>query len=60
VPDEKVGVICKIDNIFQVIEYSELSEVARQKREKNGDLTYNAGNICNHYIHVDFLAEICK
>jgi len=48
-PDEKVGVICKVNEKFQVVEYSEISEITRNLRDENGDLTYNAGSICNHF-----------
>jgi UDP-N-acetylglucosamine/UDP-N-acetylgalactosamine diphosphorylase len=59
-PDEKVGVICKVNDRFQVVEYSEISQKTRNLRDAEDELTYNAGNICNHYLHTDFLAELCK
>lgn len=58
-PEEKVGVICKVNNQFQVVEYSEISKETRNLREQNGDLTYNAGSICNHFFTVPFLYELC-
>lgn len=59
-PEESVGVICKVNDQFQVVEYSEISEETRNLRDTNGDLTYNAGNICNHFLTFDFLGEVCK
>jgi UDP-N-acetylglucosamine/UDP-N-acetylgalactosamine diphosphorylase len=59
-PEEKVGVICKVNNKFQVVEYSEISEKCRNLREKETDeLVFNAGNICNHFFRKDFLDAIC-
>jgi UDP-N-acetylglucosamine/UDP-N-acetylgalactosamine diphosphorylase len=59
-PDEKVGVICKVEDRFQVVEYSEISEVTRNLRDKENDLLYNAGNICNHFLNTDFLNQLCR
>lgn len=59
-PDEKVGVICNVNDRFQVVEYSEISQVTRNLRDSDGDLTYNAGNICNHFLNTEFLNEVCR
>ncbi|RNA30076.1 UDP-N-acetylhexosamine pyrophosphorylase [Brachionus plicatilis] len=57
--EEKVGVICKVNDQYQVVEYSEICEHTRNLRdEASGDLVYNAGNICNHFMSVDFLSGI--
>ena len=58
-PDEKVGVICKVNDRFQVVEYSEISQVTRNLRDENNDLVYNAGSICNHFFSTSFLNELC-
>lgn len=61
VPEESVGVICKRDGVYQVVEYSEISEPMRNlRRENNGDLVFNAGNICNHFFTLEFLNSICR
>ena len=59
-PDEQVGVICSVNDQYQVVEYSEISEETRRMRDENGDLSYNAGNICNHFLTYEFLDEVCK
>jgi len=59
-PEESVGVICKRDGIYQVVEYSEISEDMRNLRQPNGDLVYNAGNICNHFFTTEFLDSVCR
>jgi len=62
VPTEAVGVICKVGNRFQVVEYSEISEqTARRTKPNNPDeLVFNAGNICNHFFTFDFLHDVCQ
>lgn len=59
-PEEKVGVICQVKDKYQVVEYSEISEATRNCQQANGDLKYNAGNICNHFLSTDFLNKFCR
>ncbi|KAH9081341.1 hypothetical protein LEN26_021361 [Aphanomyces euteiches] len=57
-PDEKVGVVAKKDNKFCVVEYSELdAQNAQMVDTATNKLLYGAGNICNHYFSVPFLAQ---
>ncbi|RNA04864.1 UDP-N-acetylhexosamine pyrophosphorylase, partial [Brachionus plicatilis] len=42
------------------VEYSEISEKTRNLRLAEGDLLYNAGNICNHFFDIEFLNELCS
>lgn len=58
-PKESVGIICKVNNQFKVIEYSEISDNISEKRDVcTGKLAFNAGNICEHFFNVDFLQTI--
>ena len=59
-PDEAVGVICKVQDKYQVVEYSEISRATSESRNIDGELKFNAGNICNHYFRYDFLQQICR
>jgi len=47
-PEEKVGAICKIDGKIKVIEYSEMSDEMKNKRNEDGELTFGESHImCN-------------
>jgi UDP-N-acetylglucosamine/UDP-N-acetylgalactosamine diphosphorylase len=60
-PEEKVGVICRVGDSHQVVEYSEISHTTRNSRdEQSGELVYDAGNICNHFMTTEFLNQICR
>ena len=47
-PEEKVGAICKSNGKIKVIEYSEMSEEMKNKRNEDGELTFGESHImCN-------------
>lgn len=57
-PQEAVGVICKVDGQYQVVEYSEITSKTAEKCNADGKLTFSAGNICNHFFTTEFLRRI--
>ena len=57
-PEEPVGVVCRKNNRFCVVEYSEFDAKLATKTGGNGVLLFNAANIVNHYYSVEFLERI--
>ena len=54
-PDEKVGVFCQTGEHLRIIEYSELGEEERHRRDDDGQLSFRAGNVAMHVIDLDFI-----
>ncbi|RIB21365.1 nucleotide-diphospho-sugar transferase [Gigaspora rosea] len=57
-PQESVGIIALRNGKFNVVEYSEIDSEVAEQRKPNGQLTYGAANIANHFYTVDFLDRI--
>lgn len=57
-PEEKVGVVAKRGGRYSVVEYSELDDERKKKRDSSGSLVFGAGNICNHFYSLAFIADV--
>lgn len=59
-PHEAVGVVCKVEGKFEVVEYSEITPSTAEKRKMDGSLMFDASNICIHYLSTRFLLDFCN
>merc|ERR1712203_730254 len=57
-PEESVGITCKVDGHYQVVEYSEITQKSSEKRNRDGSLVYGAANICIHFFTFDFIERV--
>ncbi|MGN0807056.1 MAG: UTP--glucose-1-phosphate uridylyltransferase [Candidatus Coproplasma sp.] len=56
-PDEKVGVICKESGVPTVIEYYDMPQKLKVRRDVKGELIYCYGVILNYLFNVEKLKE---
>jgi UDP-N-acetylglucosamine/UDP-N-acetylgalactosamine diphosphorylase len=59
-PDEKLGVIARVDGNTAVVEYSDLAEELAEERDDDGELVYWAGSIAVHCIEVAFATVLTE
>jgi len=57
-PEEKLGVLCTVNNRTAVIEYSDLPDSLANERRDDGVLRYNAGNTAVHILSVAFVEKL--
>ncbi len=53
--EEKVGLIVKHNGHIEVVEYTEIPEDARNKRDQKGELLYNLANLSLFSFSMDFI-----
>uniref|UniRef100_A0A7S3LWH2 UDP-N-acetylglucosamine diphosphorylase n=1 Tax=Palpitomonas bilix TaxID=652834 RepID=A0A7S3LWH2_9EUKA len=58
--DEAVGVLALVDGKVGVVEYSEMSKEIAHSTSADGELEYNAGNICVHFYTRKFLEDVAE
>jgi UDP-N-acetylglucosamine/UDP-N-acetylgalactosamine diphosphorylase len=56
-PEEKMGVICKINGKTGLMEYSDLSEEDMYNTNPDGSLKYWGGSIAIHIFNLDFVVK---
>ena len=59
-PDEKVGLVVRVDGKPQVIEYSDLPSELAERREPEGTLQLWAGSIAVHIIERGFIERLLE
>jgi UDP-N-acetylglucosamine/UDP-N-acetylgalactosamine diphosphorylase len=59
-PEERMGVIARVDGNTAVVEYSDLPDELAEARDEDGELVYWAGSIAVHCIEVAFASALTE
>lgn len=59
-PEESVGLVVKKDKHLSVIEYSEMNDEMRQKRDSNGSLQFHCANISLFCFRMEFISRLVE
>lgn len=59
-PDEKMGIVCDVDQKTQIIEYSDLPDDIAAQTDDDGNLLHWAGSTAIHIFNRDFLEQIAN
>ncbi|MEM8883846.1 MAG: UTP--glucose-1-phosphate uridylyltransferase [Planctomycetota bacterium] len=59
-PEEKVGVVARVDGRPAIVEYSDISDEDAARRDEDGGLTYRLGSIAVHVFRLDFLRRALR
>lgn len=59
-PTERVGLFCKENNRLKVMEYSHAPQEMLTRRNPNGELSFNAGNIAVHLLNREFIKNMAQ
>jgi len=57
-PEEKVGIVARVDDRVSVVEYTELGETERNARDAAGELVYWTGNVAIHLFATAFIRRV--
>ena len=57
-PEEKVGVLARVNGEVGVVEYTELDDEHRHARDAEGELVYWAGNTAIHVLDTTFVRRV--
>ena len=59
-PEERMGVIARVDGRTGVVEYSDLPDELAQRRDDDGELAFWGGSIAVHCVEVAFVRQLTE